>query len=405
MRVAEISEHSCPKRPLGTGDVGGMNLYILTLSREMNKLGVYVDIFARWHDPDEPEIIQINERTRLIHIRAGEPKDTSKMADYNYLPEFQAKLLEFMKKDGAKYDIIRSHYWTSALIAEQIKKELGIPDVVTFHTLGEVKNRALGVQAEPNLRIQSEKNIVATADLIVTSTPEGKRNLIKLYGSVPEKIKVIPPGVDLDFFFPHDKEKARRELDLDSYRRVVLFAGRLQPFKGLDLLLHAMTNLPNHGTTRLLVVGGNSGDNDELGKMNALTNELGIGNMVDFVGAVEHEKMPLYYNASDICVVPSYHESFGLVAVEALASGIPVLAARVGGLATIVKDGETGYLFEERSPEALAAYLCLLMSENEIRQSMANAARQSVMKYDWSSTALRLLTEYKELLKIPAHCG
>jgi D-inositol-3-phosphate glycosyltransferase len=404
MRIAEISVHSCPQRPLGTGDVGGMNLYILTLSHEMNRLGVNVDIFARWHDPAEPEIIRINERTRLIHIRAGELRDISKMEVFNCLPEFQAKILEFMQKDGAKYDILRSHYWTSALVAEQIKKQLGVPDIVTFHTLGEVKNRASGAHEEPEIRIQSEKKIVAITDCIVTSTAEGKNNLINLYGCLPEKIKIIPPGVNLDVFLPRDQEKARRELDLENYRRVLLFAGRLQPFKGLDLLLHAMTNLPNHGMTKLLVVGGNSGDNDELAKMNALTNELGIGSRVDFVGPVEHEKMPVYYNAADICIVPSYHESFGLVAVEALASGTPVLASRVGGLATIVKDGETGYLFEERSPEALAAYLCLMMSENEIRNSMAGAARQSVLKYSWSSTAQHLLQEYQKLLKVPTNC-
>ena len=184
---------------------------------------------------------------------------------------------------------------------------------------------------------------------------------------------------------------------LKDYRRVLLFAGRLQPFKGLDLLLHAMTYLPNHGTTRLLVVGGNAGKADELAKMNSLVSELGISNMVAFVGAVEHEKMPTFYNAADICVIPSYHESFGLVAVEALASGTPVVASRVGGLATIVKDGETGYLVDERSPEALATYLCLLMSENEIRESMAKAARPSVMKYNWSSTARRILKVYQQL--------
>ena len=397
MRIAEISVHSCPRRPLGTGDVGGMNLYILTLSHEMNKLGVEVDIFARWHDPDEPEIIKINERTRLIHIHAGEPRDTSKMNIYNYLPEFQANLLAFMQKDGAKYDILRSHYWTSALVTEKIKKQLGIPNVVTFHTLGEVKNRALGAEEEPELRIRSEKEIIKTADCIVTSTQEGKSNLINLYGCSPEKIKVIPPGVDLDVFHPFDREKARRELALNDFRRVLLFAGRLQPFKGLDLLLHAMTYLPNHGMTQLLVVGGNAGKTDEFAKLNSLVNELGISNTVAFVGAVEHEKMPTFYNAADICVIPSYHESFGLVAVEALASGTPVIASRVGGLATIVKDGETGYLFEERSPEILATYLCLLMSENEIRNSMADAARPSVMKYSWSSTARRLFKVYQEL--------
>ncbi len=397
MRIAEISVHSCPQRPLGTGDVGGMNLYILSLCREMNKLGIEVDIFARWHNTDEPEVLRINERTRLIHIRAGEPRDISKMDIYHCLPEFQANLLAFMHKDGAQYDILRSHYWTSALVAERIKKQLGIPDVVTFHTLGEVKNRALGAAEEPQIRVQSEKEIVKTADCIVTSTKEGKSNLINLYGCNPQKIRVIPPGVDLDIFYPLDQEKVRTELALQDYRRVLLFAGRLQPFKGLNLLLHAMTYLPNHGTTQLLVVGGNAGKADELAKMNSLVAELGIGNMVAFVGAVEHEKMPAFYNAADICVIPSYHESFGLVAVEALASGTPVVASRVGGLAAIVKDGETGYLFDERSPEALATYLCLLMSENAIRLAMAKAARASVMKYNWSSTARRILKVYQQL--------
>jgi len=397
VHIAEISVHSCPQRSPGTGDVGGMNLYILALSHEMNKLGVEVDIFARRHDPDEPEIININERTRLIHIPAGAAKDIAKTEIYDCLPEFQANLQAFMARDRAHYDVIRSHYWTSGLVAEKLKSQLQIPHVITFHTLGAVKNRASGTAEEPELRIQAEKEIVEHADCIVTSTEEGKNNLIHLYGGQPQKIRVIPAGVDLDLFHPADREEARRELALEEYRRVLLFAGRLQSFKGLDLLLHAMTYLPNHGTTRLLVVGGNAGKKDEMVKMNSLVNDLGIGSMVGFVGPVEHDRMPTFYNAADICVVPSYHESFGMVAVEALASGTPVLASRVGGLATIVRDGETGYLFDERSPEVLATYLCLLMSENEIRKSMAQSARQSVEKYNWSATANSLFRLYREL--------
>jgi D-inositol-3-phosphate glycosyltransferase len=317
---------------------------------------------------------------------------------YNYLPEFRANLLAFLKKDSAKYDILRSHYWTSALVAEQLKKQLGVPNVVTFHTLGEVKNRALDTEEEPELRIQSEKEIATTADYIIAFTLEERNNLIHLCGSQPEKIRVIPGGVDLDFFHPMDKEKARRELHLEDYGRVLLFAGRLRPIKGLDLLLRALTHLPNGRSTHLLVVGGNTGKAGELAKLDSLVSELGISNKVTFVGVVEHEKMPTFYNAADLCVIPSYHESFGMVAVESLASGTPVVASRVGGLATIVKDGETGYLVDERSPEILAMYLCLLMGENEIRESMAKAARQSVMKYDWSSTARRILRVYRELL-------
>jgi D-inositol-3-phosphate glycosyltransferase len=398
VRIAEISVHSCPRRPLGSGDVGGMNLYILSISRELSKVGAQVDIFTRWHDPDEPEILIIDERTRLIHIRAGEPRDTNNIDVFNYLPEFQANLLAFMKKDGSKYDILHSHYWTSALVAEQLKEQLEVPNIVTFHTLGEVKNRAFGTEVEPELRIQSEKEIVTTVDCIIAFTPEERDHLVHLYGSQPEKIRVIPGGVDLDCFHPIDREQARRELHLEDYRRVLLFAGRLQPYKGLDLLLSAMTHLPNGRSVRLLVVGGNSGKADELAKLNSLVGELGINNKVSFVGAVEHDRMPIFYNAADICVIPSYHESFGLVAVEALASGTPVVASRVGGLATIVKDGETGYLFDERSPETLAMYLCLLMLENEIRESMAKAARSSVMKYDWSLTSHLVLRVFQELL-------
>ena len=401
MRVAEISVHSCPRRPLGSGDVGGMNLYILSIVQEMNKLGIEVDIFARRHDSDEPQIIRLNEKTRLIHIHAGEPRDIPKMDVYNYLPEFQSNLFDFIKRDGATYDILRSHYWTSALVAEQLKKQLRVPNVVTFHTLGEVKNRALINDEEPELRIQAEKEIIATADCIIASTQEEKNNLVNLYGSQPAKVRVIPAGVDLNFFRPIDKEKARQELHLEEYGRVLLFAGRIQPIKGLDLLLHALTYLPNGRSTRLLVVGGNAGNADEMVRLNSLVSELDIGSKVAFIGAVEHEKMPVFYNAADICVIPSYHESFGLVAVEALASGTPVVASRVGGLATIVKDGETGYLVDKRSPEHLAIYLCQLMGDNELRESMARAARPSVMQYGWSSTAYQTLKVYAEQINRP----
>jgi D-inositol-3-phosphate glycosyltransferase len=321
---------------------------------------------------------------------------------YKNLPEFLSNIKAFLKKDGAKYDMIRSHYWTSALAAEQLKTHLGIPNVVTFHTLGEVKNRAMGVAEEPELRIREEKRVIATADRIIAFTAEERNNLVNLYGSRPEKVHVIPGGVDLNFFYPMDKEKARRELHLEGYSRVLLFAGRIQPIKGLDLLLHALTQLPN-GRSMRLVVSGNADKTDEMVRLNSLVSKLGIEKKVEFIGTVEHKKMPLYYNAADICVVPSYHESFGLVAVESLASGTPVVASRVGGLATTVKDGETGYLMDEHSAEAIAMHLCLLMSENEIRESMAKAARPSVTKYDWSNVARMVLRTYAKLpgIKMP----
>jgi D-inositol-3-phosphate glycosyltransferase len=193
-----------------------------------------------------------------------------------------------------------------------------------------------------------------------------------------------------------DRKRARRELDLLNYDKVLLFAGRIQPIKGLDLLLRAVTHLPDGRKTRLLVVGGNADGADELVRLNSLVSELGIGDKVTFMGVMEHERMPLFYNAADVCVIPSYHESFGLVAVEALATGTPVVASRVGGLATIVKDGETGYLVDELSPEAFALHLRLLLGDEEVRQLMAEAARPSVVKYDWSLMTRRVLRVYEE---------
>jgi D-inositol-3-phosphate glycosyltransferase len=378
-----------------------MNLYVRHLSRELDRLGVEVDIFTRRHDPSEPEVMKIGERTRLIHIPAGEPADIPKMDIYNYLTEFQTNLLAFLRREGARYDLVHSHYWFSALVAGPLKVRLRVPGVVTFHTLGEVKNRALATEEEPRLRIQAEREVVAMADGIIVFTSEEKDNLVELYGSQSQKIRVIPGGVDLKSFHPMNKEKVRRELDLLNYARVMLFAGRIQPIKGLDLLLRAISHLPDGRQTRLLVVGGNAGRADELVRMNSLANELGIGHKVAFMGVVAHERMPLFYSAADVCVIPSHHESFGLVAVEALATGTPVVASRVGGLATIVRDGETGYLVDELSPEAFALHLCLLLGDEEVRRVVAGGARPSVAEYDWSLMARRVLSVYEEIAACP----
>ncbi len=359
-------------------------------------MGVEVDIFTRRHDPGESEIVQIGEKARLIHILAGPPNDVPKMEIFHYLAEFLTNLFAFLKRDGARYDLWHSHYWLSALVAEQLKIHLGIPNIITFHTLGEVKNQALAAREEPRLRIQAEKEAIATANGIIAFTPEEKNNLVSLYGGQPQKIRIIAGGVDLKFFHPMDRKRARCDLNLPNYNRVLLFTGRIQLIKGLDLLLRALPYLPDGMKTHLLVVGGNADGAGELVRLNSLVSDLGIGDKVSFMGAMEHERMPLLYNAADVCVIPSYHESFGLVAVEALATGTPVVASRVGGLATIVKDGETGYLVDELSPEAFARHLCLLLGNEEVRQQMARSARQSVVKYDWSLMARHVLKVYEE---------
>ncbi len=398
MRIAEISVHGCLLRPLGSKDTGGMNLYLRQLSWELGKLGVEVDVFTRWHDPTEPEVMKIGEKARLIHIAAGEQEDMPKPDIYHCLPQFLSHLRRFLEREGTAYDLLHSHYWLSAWAAEELKAQLIIPHVATFHTLGEVKNRARPAEMEPELRLEAERKAIALADSIIAFTAEEKDNLVHIYGAQPDQVKIIPCGVDLKLFHPTDMEEARSELGLPRHSKILLFAGRIEPFKGIDILLRAVVCLEDKDDLRLLILGTDSESDGEVARLRSLSGELGIGDKVTFLGVVEHERMPLFYNAADVCVVPSYHESFGLVALEALACSTPVVASRVGGLATVIKDGETGYLIDKLSHEAFAQRLELLLGDEELRRRMGGAARSSVMKYTWSKVAGQVLRVYEELI-------
>jgi len=394
MRIAQLSVHGCPLRPLGKGDAGGMNLYVRELSRELGRRGHKVDVFTRWHDPKEPEVMGIGENARLIHVVAGEEEDIPKQDIYRYLPEFLTNLRLFQEGEGVSYDLLHSHYWLSASAAEKL--QLRIPHVASFHTLGEVKNRARPEEREPELRIDTEREAIATADRIIAFSDGERDDLVRLYGANRDRVEVIPCGVELDLFRPMDKGKARGELGLDD-TKVLLFAGRIQPLKGLDILLKAVACL-DPSDLCLLIVGGD-GEGGEVARLRSLAGELGIAEKVVFLGAVEHERMPLFYNAANVCVVPSYHESFCLVAIEALACGTPVVASRVGGLATTIRHGETGYLIAELSAGAFARRLQLLLDDEELQRRMGAAARAWVAKYSWSAVVDRVLEVYRSLVK------
>ncbi|MEE9490803.1 MAG: glycosyltransferase [Dehalococcoidia bacterium] len=396
MRIAEISVHGCPLRPLGSKDAGGMNVYVRQLSQELGRIGVKVDIFTRWHDPKEPEVMMIGEQARLIHIEAGEQEDVPNTDIHRCLPQFLCNLHRFSEREEVTYDLIHSHYWLSAWVVGQLKAQLGIPHVATFHTLGAVKNRARPDEMEPVLRLDVERKAIAAADRVIAFTAEERDDLIGIYGAHPDMVSIIPCGIDLGLFHPMDRWKARSELGLDD-SRVLLFAGRIEPIKGIDILLRAVALLTDGGGVRLLVVGGDAASAHEVARLCALAGGLGIGDKVTFLGAVEHGRMPLFYSAADLCVVPSYHESFGLVALEALACGTPVVASSVGGLATIIKDGETGYLVDGLSHEAFARRLELLLGDEELRRRMGDAAHLSAAKYAWPIVAGQVLMVYEEL--------
>jgi D-inositol-3-phosphate glycosyltransferase len=383
--------------PLGGKDTGGMHLYVRELSRELGKMGVEVDLFTRWHSSMDSEVMEIGDKVRLIHIAAGEQEDILKTDIYECLPQFTSNLRRFIESESVIYNLIHSHYWLSALTGEQIQEHLGIPHIATFHTLGEVKNRVRPAEREPDLRIEAERMAVNSAGCVIAVSAEEKNDLVNIYEARPDNVKVIPCGVDLGLFQSMDKEEVHRELGLPEYSKILLFVGRIEPFKGIDVILRTLACLGRKKHLHLLIVGGDADSDGELDRLRSLATELGIEEMVTFWGAVEHERIPLLYNAADICVIASYHESFGLVALEALASGTPVVAPRVGGLSTIISDGETGYLIDNRSVGDFTRHLERLLDDDELLQRMGHAARPSVMKYAWPLVARQVLNIYEEL--------
>jgi len=396
-RVAMISYHTSPLAPLGGSDTGGMNVYVRQLSRELGQRGFLVDVFTRRQDASTPEVIEDGENVRVVHLEAGPRRPVDKGRLHQYLDQFEENMIRFASAAGLTYDLLHSHYWLSGRVALRLQERWGLPHVTMFHTLGEVKNRARVTEHEAPLRIQVEHRLATQADRIVCASQHEKHLLARLYDADPERVAVVPCGVDLDLFRPQDKEAARRAL---GYRdeRIILFVGRIEPLKGIDILINAAAQLGEESDFHVLIVGGDRRSRQQVSHLQELASDLGIGERVCFLGAVDHEQLPLYYNAADVCVVPSFYESFGLVALEAMACGTPVVASRVGGLTGTVRDGETGYLISWRCPEPFAERLELLLGNEALRRRFGEAAREVVERYRWANVAEAMVALYRELL-------
>jgi len=395
LRIAVLSAHSCPVGDLGARDTGGMSVYIRELARELGKQGHTVDLYTRVHDPNDPRVEGLAEGVRLIHLRAGRETRIDKMDVYFTLPEFAFNLERFWRENDLSYDIVFSHYWLSALVAKYLHRKWGIPYITMYHTLGAVKNALNIGEGEPALRIVSERDTVEDCQRVIVATDKEKQDLIRYYGVIPEKVGVVPCGVNMELFRPVDKKDARRELDLAD-EKVLLFVGRIDPLKGIEQLIKAVRLLGNNGDLRLIVVGGDENSRAELEELQQLAAGLGIKDKVTFQGLVRQEKLPYYYSAADVCVVPSYYESFGLVALESLACGTPVVAADVGDLTHIIRPGETGYVAADNSPEKLAAGISSVLSMTP--GALAQAIRASVSRYDWSEITASVAGEMRSVL-------
>lgn len=389
-----LSVHSCPFGELGAENTGGMSVYIRELCKELGRRGHIVDVFTRTHEPIHDQIIEFGQNARLIHFKAGDEEDMNRLKIYPYLSEFSRQVDKFSRQNGYHYDLIHSHYWLSGWVGRQLQQWWDIPHVTMFHTLGAVKNAVDTGIREPEVRIKSEKEIIKDCHRIIAPTGREKDYLINYYNASPETISIIPCGVNLDIFRIIEKEIARNSLGFNG-EGIILFVGRIVPIKGIDKLLMALNHLENIERLRLLVIGGDKNCQDEVNRLRRLSKSLKIESSVTFLGLVEQEKLPYFYSAADVCVFPSHYESFGLVALESLACGTPVVATDVGGIRSVVRDGETGYIVLDNVPQLLAEKITLALSTPRAKTDASCSIRESVFKFSWSNIAEATLQEYQ----------
>lgn len=394
LRIAMLSVHSCPFGELGAENTGGMSVYIRELCKELGRRGHIVDVFTRTHEPIHDQIIEFGQNARLIHFKAGDEEDMNRLKIYPYLSEFSRQVDKFSRQNGYHYDLIHSHYWLSGWVGRQLQQWWDIPHVTMFHTLGAVKNAVDTGIREPEVRIKSEKEIIKDCHRIIAPTGREKDYLINYYNASPETISIIPCGVNLDIFRIIEKEIARNSLGFNG-EGIILFVGRIVPIKGIDKLLMALNHLENIERLRLLVIGGDKNCQDEVNRLRRLSKSLKIESSVTFLGLVEQEKLPYFYSAADVCVFPSHYESFGLVALESLACGTPVVATDVGGIRSVVRDGETGYIVLDNVPQLLAEKITLALSTPRAKTDASCSIRESVFKFSWSNIAEATLQEYQ----------
>jgi D-inositol-3-phosphate glycosyltransferase len=399
LQIAMFSIHSSPIGELGTKNTGGMSVYIRELARQLGTRGHCVDIYTRLNGSKHNRIIDLYDNVRLIHLSAGNNGYVHKLALYYYLSDFFRALERFKQQESLQYDLIHSHYWLSGRLGSWVQDCWNLPHLVMFHTLGTVKNIAGVADQEPDLRIATEKKLARACQRILAPTEREKDNLITYYNAPPEKIGVAPCGVNLDLFQPMDRAAARQSLGFDDHESIVLYVGRFDPIKGIDRLLEAVTHLQDHRRLRLVIIGGDGPDTPEYQNLQRMTRKSGIQNRVTFVGRIEQKHLPPYYSAADVLVVPSYYESFGLVGLESLACGTPVVATEVGAMRSILRDGETGQIVAHANPRSLAKAIEPFITGSSAKQLPADRVRASVLKFGWSNVAAAVIDEYDTLLR------
>ena len=411
MRIAMISYHTCPLATLGGKDTGGMNVYVRDLTRELGRQGVHVDVFTRSQDEHVPHVVhELGYGNRVVHIPAGPEEPRSKSAITEYIPEFTRGILKFAEEKGITYDVIHSHYWMSGLAAEQLSDAWGgTPIVHMFHTLGEMKNRVARSEDERagEDRLNGERQVLRRANRIVVATLAELTQLRFLYHADANKMTVIPPGVDTGHFYQIPADEAKQFIGLDPENRMILFVGRIEPLKGVDTLIQAMSCLDKNLTNKecpvhLAIIGGEpdvkpKDMSQEMARLQKMCDDMCMGGMVVFLGKRAQDTLPYYYSAAEVLVMPSLYESFGMVALEAMACGTPVIASEVGGLGYLVQNGVTGYTVPDREPAELCDKLSVLLGDHELRRQMGERAAEYAGDYAWEKIASSIIKVYEEV--------
>ncbi|MGE5392833.1 MAG: glycosyltransferase [Candidatus Saccharibacteria bacterium] len=400
MRLLMISDHADPLADVGAKEVGGQNIYVLYLAKFLTRMGLFVDVYTRWDRKNKKEVVEVNSRFRVIRVKAG-PKGYMPRDNFlNVTAEFSDNVLKRLKRDGTEYDLIHTNYWFSGVIGLALSKKLRLPQVHVYHSLGQIRfetlNRYKQQSADSDFfrkRTAAEKQIAKEVAGIISTSPVEKQIIKNLFGISGDKIEMIPIGVDTEIFHPAKSAGIRRQMNLSEKTKLLLYVGRLEWRKGIGTLLYAFAKvLERFPDSRLLVVGGGTTkaarklEEAERERLAGIASQLKIEDKVKFVGSIKQKRLYRYYNAADVCVVPSYYEPFGIVPLEAMACGTPVVASRTGGLKYTVLDGRTGYLATPRNFGELAEKIGKVLARGKERYSPDCLARISE-QFCWTQTS------------------
>jgi D-inositol-3-phosphate glycosyltransferase len=398
-----ISAHTSPLATLGGKDAGGMNVYIRELACNLSRLGLPIDVFTRRTSPDAPETTAICDGVNLVNITAGPTTPIDKNVIFQYLPEFAEQAALYSVKQGVRYDVVHAHYWLSGWAAQLLKRYWDTPFVQMFHTTAEMKNAvSTANHQETTKRAQTERLLVDLSDSLIAANPDERAHLIWHQHSRSTKVCTIPPGVDLDLFRPLDRASCRRQLGLRDDDRVVVFVGRIDPIKGLDTLIEAAALMQaSDSPTTFMLIGGDLDDSGAaVGPLAEIVRDAErneVAGTFRFLGSLPQDQLPVYYSAADVVAVPSRYESFGLVAVEAMACGAPVVASRSGGLRFTVEDGFNGFLVPVGDASRLARALTRVLADETLRRRLSIGAQNSAARFSWPAVAANILHVYKRL--------